>query len=111
MDTITINVALLISVCGLIAAVGVAVTWIKKALSPVLKPLKEMQTSIEEVEKRTINDFNRLNEHEQILKEIQADNKEILKSVLLLLDHAETGNNTGEVAKGRKELEQYLVNR
>lgn len=54
------------------------------------------------------NDERRLDEHDEILKEIKEDQKMMLKSLHLLLTHAESGNNTGEVKKGKEELEQYI---
>ena len=43
--------------------------------------------------------------------EMKENDKMIMKSVILLLKHAETGNCTGEVAAGRKELEDYLIDK
>ena len=61
--------------------------------------------------KKFANDEIRLNSHEEMLKELKADNKIIMESLALLMRHAETGNCTGEVAHGRQELEKYLINR
>lgn len=117
-EHIIIDTNTVLAWCGFITAVGVAIGWLAKAARPMLKPFKEMQCEIKEIEqrseacaKRFTTDEERLNTHEQMLKELTADNKMILESIALLMKHAETGNNTGEVSQGRQELEKYLINR
>ena len=104
--------------CGLIAAIGVAFGWMAKALKPMIKPFKDMQNELEDIEKRGHDHDerfrrgeDRMKRHDEALKEIQADNKIIMESIALLMRHAETGNNTGEVAQGRANLEKHLINR
>ena len=117
-EQIIIDPNAIIGWSAFIAAIGIAIGWIAKAMKPMLKPFKEMQCEIEEIEqrskacaKRFTADEERLNTHEEMLKELTADNKMILESIALLMKHAETGNNTGEVSQGRQELEKYLINR
>ena len=104
--------------CGLIAAIGVALGWMAKALKPMMKPFKAMQHELDEIEKRGHDHDerfqrgeNRMEKHDKMLAQIQADNKVIMESIALLMRHAETGNNTGEVAQGRANLEKHLINR
>lgn len=73
-----------------------------------MKPTNELKKEMQKHTKYLENDERRLNEHDQILREIKEDQKMMLKSLHLLLTHAETGNNTGEVKKGKEELEQYI---
>jgi hypothetical protein len=106
----------IMAICGLIIAIGGAGVYVKKVADAIRRPLDEVRADIKDMKKDRItnekyfkNDAARLDEHDKILRELQQDNKMMLRSVMLLLSHAETGNNTGEVGKGRKELEDYLI--
>lgn len=117
-DQITINIPTIIAFCGLVVAIGGAVTYIGKLVKPLKKPYEDIQNDIEDIElrsaacaKRFTKDERRIDEHEKILKELSNDNKFLLESVALLLQHAETGNSTGAISKGRKDLESYLIER
>ena len=111
MPVITIDTAVIVTICTFIAAIGGAFVWIRKAMMPVIQPVKDMRDEIDDLRVKTVRDYERLNEHEKLLKELRNDNREMLKAVLLVLNHIETGNNTGEVAQGRKDLEHYLLTR
>lgn len=107
-----------LAVCGLIIAVGGAAVYIKKAISRLLQPLTKLEKELEDIREQDktnkeyfANDMERLDSHDEILKETKADNRIMMESIALLLSHAETGNNTGEVGEGRKRLEKYLINR
>lgn len=107
-----------LAVCGLIIAVGGAGMYIKKVVDALRRPLDEVRNDIKDMKKDQItneryfkNDADRLDEHDRILREIQEDQKRMMHAVVLLLSHAETGNNTGEIKKGRTALEEYLIER
>lgn len=109
---------IILAACGLIIAVGGAGMYIKKVVDALRRPLDEVRNDIKEMKKdQTINeryfknDADRLDAHDKILREIQEDQKRTMRAVVLLLSHAETGNNTGEIKKGRAELEEYLIER
>lgn len=109
---------LILAACGLIIAVGGAGMYIKKGVDALRRPLDEVRNDIKAMKKDQTtneryfkNDADRLNEHDKILREIQEDQKRTMRAVVLLLSHAETGNNTGEIKKGRAELEDYLINK
>lgn len=109
---------IILAACGLIIAVGGAGMYIKKVVDALRRPLDEVRNDIKEMKKdQTINeryfknDADRLDAHDKILREIQEDQKRTMRAVVLLLSHAETGNNTGEIKKGRTELEEYLIER
>lgn len=116
MHTVTLNIDSIIWLCSAIAIVGGAIAWLLKGAKPVFRPFTKMKSEIKVLtdrknacDLRFENDNRRLNEHKEILNELRNDNKEMLKSLMLLMKHAETGNCTGEVATGRKELEDYLI--
>lgn len=109
---------LILAICGLIVAIGGACVYVKKLVDAIKKPIREVNEKIEEVTKNQKtnesyfkNDAKRLDEHDLLLHEIQEDNKQMLSAIILLMSHAETGNNTGEIAEGRKKLEKYLIDR
>lgn len=111
MGEITIDTAVLLSICALICAIGGAVVWIKRALSPILRPMKDLQAEVKDLKDKSLKDYERLNEHEKLLRRIEEDNKELLKSVRLLLRHFESGNSLEEIRGVRKELDEYIINR
>ena len=109
---------LILAACGLIIAVGGAGVYIAKVVSALRRPLDEVRNDIKDMKKDQMtneryfkNDSDRLDAHDRILREIQEDQKRTMRAVVLLLSHAETGNNTGEIKKGRAELEDYLINK
>ena len=109
---------IVLAACGLIIAVGGAGMYIKKVVDALRRPLDEVRNDIKDMKKDQTtneryfkNDADRLDEHDRILREIQEDQKRMMRAVVLLLSHAETGNNTGEIKKGRTELEEYLIER
>lgn len=117
-EQIMIDTSAIYAWCIFIAAVGVAIGWIAKAAKPMMKPFRQMQHELDDIEKRG-HDHDarfkrgeaRMEKHDKMLKEIKADNRIVMESLALLMRHAETGNNTGEVAQGRTNLENYLINR
>lgn len=101
----------ILTISGIIVAIGGAAVYIAKAVGAAMKPTKELKKEMEQHSEYLKKDARRLDEHDEILKEIKDDQKRMMKAICLLLSHAETGNNTGEVAKGRKELEDYLISK
>lgn len=108
----------IITVCTAVVAVGGAAMYLKKIANIIRHPLEEMNRKIEKNEKESEkhdeyfkNDLNRLDKHDKMLEGIKEDNRIVMRSLFLLLKHAETGNNTGEIAAGRKELEEYLTSK
>lgn len=110
-DQIVIDTNAVYAWCIFIAAVGVAIGWLAKATKPMVKPFKELQEEVKDIETCEEDDRDRIDQHEKILVELVNDNRMILESIALLMKHAETGNNTGEVSRKRQELEKYLINR
>lgn len=117
-EQITISIPAILAFCGLVVAIGGAVTYIHKLLKPLKKPYEEIQNEFDDIEQRSAacakkfqRDEARLDKHEKLLQELFEDNKFMLQSVALLLQHAETGNSTGAITKGRKDLETYLIQR
>lgn len=115
---VILDIDKLIAICGVIVAVGGAAAVLYKLIKPLLKPLEKLDERIDALEKRNsecteyfTHDKERLDEHDELLKAQAEDTKIIMKSIALLMVHAETGNHTGEVRAGRMELEEYLIDR
>lgn len=107
MYEITISLETLLFICSSIAVIGGALVWVKKGISPFTEPLKRL----DELEDHRTGCDSKFEEQALMNKEMSEDINMILKSILLLMKHAETGNCTGEVGKGRSTLEEYIVNR
>lgn len=115
---LTLNVDNLIAISTGIAAIGGAAVILIKFIKPLLKPLERLDERIGVLEQKNqecsvyfTNDKERLDKHDKMLEEQAGDNKIMMESIALLMQHAETGNNTGEVRAGRVKLEKYLINR
>ena len=124
-EHVTLDIVFLLELCGAIVAVGAALAYIKKFIKPLFKPVEELNArmdgfdeklkALEEKQLQCVsyfaNDKQRLDSHEKLLTERAQDYIIMMESIALLMKHAETGNNTGEVAEGREKLEKYLIHR
>ena len=122
-ETITLNIGGFIAICTAFTAVCVAMGWLWKITKPMRKPIEDVKEGLGKIDERSkacadmfANDKRRLDRHEQLLAEqgkrldaLCEDIKQLLQNDLMTLEHIETGNNTGEVAKRRKALEEYIV--
>lgn len=107
MHNITISLDELLWIAGFIGAVCTAIVYIKRSMGPIVRPfkeIKELKQHAQLCETKFANDDARL-------VELCNDMKEVIRTQLLLLKHAETGNCTGEVANGRERLEHYLIDK
>lgn len=77
------NMDLILYILGAIVTLAAAVAAVKQLLKPLLKPIQELQE----------------------------DNKIVMESLLLLMEHAETDNATHKIAEQRMKVRQYLINR
>ena len=105
MHEVTINLDTLLWFATFIGAVCAAVVWFLKGMGPMLRPfkeIKELKTRAQSCETRFQNDDKRLDS-------LCSDINELMKAQLLIMKHVETGNCTGEVAKGRERLQNYLI--
>ena len=110
-EQITINLQTLIAWLAFIGILGGAVMYIKKGASPFLAPFRRMERKMQDHDGYLKKDKEKLEEHDKAIKEISADNKAICKALLLLMEHAVTGNSVDKLKKGKQELQEYLINR
>ena len=115
---LTLNLEVFLAVCGGLITVGGAAAVLHRWFKPLMKPLEKLDERIGALENRNKecseffdHDKKQLEKHEILLERQEEDMKMLMKSVALLLVHAETGNHTGEVREGRMELEEYLIDR
>ena len=96
---------------GQIIAIIVAVQVLGQGVSWFLTPYRKRQEKdktiadrIKEAEEHLDNDNKRLNT-------LENDTKQILLSVYALLEHSIDGNNTTDLKKRQKEMNEYIIGR
>ena len=101
----------IIAICTAVVAVGGAAMYLKKIANIISHKIEKTEKESEKHDEYFKNDLIRLDKHDKMLEGIKEDNRIVMRSLFLLLKHAETGNNTGEIAAGREELEEYLTSK
>ena len=107
----TITLGLILKVCGVIVAIGGALAYIAKWLSKLTQPITDMQITLERHAEYLERDKERLDKLEKEIDGNKDATNLILKSIMTMLAHMETGNSTKQMAKMRKDIEEYLVDR
>ena len=107
----TITVGMIIEACGLIVAVGGALVYISRWLKRLTQPITDMQTTLEKHAEYLERDKERLDKLEKEIDGNKDATNLILKSIMTMLAHMETGNSTKQMAKMRKDIEEYLIDR
>ena len=107
----TITLGLVLKVCGVIVAVGGAFAYIAKWLSKLTQPITDMQITLERHAEYLERDKERLDKLEKEIDGNKDATNLILKSIMTMLAHMETGNSTKQMAKMRKDIEEYLIDR
>lgn len=93
-----------IVICGGFATICVAGGWLIKIIKGIKKPAEDVNTKLK-------NDKERLDEHEEMLKDLVQTQPMILRSLYVILQHMRTNNSTGEIAKQEEAINEYLFNR
>lgn len=81
------------------------------AIFKLFNPVKKLKEQVHEHEQKLAKDFERMNEVDAILRDIEEYDKVICKSLLVLLNHEITGNDVAKLKKQRDDLEQFLINK
>lgn len=96
----TITSEQILWICGFIGAI-----WgVYKIYKEVKKPNEDKAKMLLEHERKLQNDDERL-------KEIEATDKLILQSLLVIINHDITGNGISQLKDTRDEIQEYLINR
>ena len=105
------NTALILTICGLITAVGAAVVYIDKLFKTINQPYKDTKERLDKIDEYLDNDNRRINKLYEIMEQnTQAFNMSI-KNDLVVLRHLESNNNTGEMQKTIEYLQNWLIDR
>ena len=107
--TIQLSTATIVYIASCITILGGAIGTLIKAKAALLKPLVEINNKIEEYEKYLANDKAHLDTIDDVLTELTEANTLLIESVRVLLTHAESGNNSGEIREERKKLDDWLL--
>lgn len=106
-----IDIGILLEVCAGISIVGGACVYASKFFAKLTQPLTEMEKKLEHHDKCLENDNLRLDALEKQMKGNESATNLLLKSMMTMLGHLETNNNTNEMKKARKDIENYLIDR
>ena len=96
----TITSEQILQVCGFIVSI-----W------GVVKIYKELKKPNDDKTKMLLEHDNQLKVDDERLKEIEATDKLILQSLLVIINHDITGNGIDQLKNTRDEIQEYLINR
>lgn len=111
MNTITIDIALLLEIAGSIGIIGAASVYIVKAVKRVLKPMTDLKEQVEKQAQYLDNDNKKLKKLEETIDGFSEAQRLLLKTQLAVLEHLETDNATGKLASSRQEITDFLVDK
>jgi response regulator of citrate/malate metabolism len=102
MDSLTVEQ--LLGYGTAIVAAGGVIGYLIKPFAAYMKKTKQIDKEIEAIKEHQDNDNKRL-------EVLERDSKMNLKVQNAILGHLQTGNNTGNMSKVKKELENYIIER
>lgn len=108
---VTLSWASIVSVAGVIIAIGSAWKVIVEAKRALNKPHKDIEDKFNHYSKCLANDRERLDELELSLRILSKDNEIELKALRDIINHLRTDNNTGEMKRVEDDIDEYLITR
>lgn len=105
------STAAIISVCGIITALGGAIVYINKAIKVFQQPQKENEKKFEHIYECLARDKSDLKRIDQMVMDNAEAIKFLVKLNLVTLKHLESGNETGLMQQTIKEVEDWLIRR
>lgn len=105
------DTALILTICGVITAIGAAVVYIAKLFKTINQPYKENKERLDKIDEHLDNDNKRINELYDMMKQITKAFNMSIKNDLVILKHLESNNNTGEMSKTISDLQEWLIDR
>lgn len=105
---ITIDVFL--KLCAGISCVGLALSYLIKAINSVRKPVKDVSDKFKNYDEYFQRDKKRLDSFEKVILDSIECNKLLLEAVHSMLSHFEDGNSTNALREEKKKIERYLYN-
>jgi len=90
-------------ICISIAVVGAALTYIYKGLKFAKRPS-------DDINEKLARDYEKINELEGQQRYNSKAVKLLMRSEMAILNHLQSGNSTGEMAKVEKDIKDFLIN-
>lgn len=96
---------------GQIVTIGAFIMTAGGVIGYLLKPVKAYQEKTKQIDK----EIEKIKEHQdndnERLKTLERDSKMNLRVLNEILSHLQTNNNTNGMAKVKKDLEEYIIER
>lgn len=108
---ITLSWASIVSVAGVIIAIGSAWKIFVEAKKALNKPYKDIKDKFVSYDNFLAKDKERLDNLEASLRTLSEDNEIELKALRDIINHLRTDNNTGEMKKVEDDIDEYLIKR
>ena len=108
---VTLSWASIVSVAGVIIAIGSAWKVIVEAKRALNKPYKDIEAKFDRYDKCLAKDKERLDGLELSLHMLSKDNEIELKALRDIINHLRTDNNTGEMKRVEDDIDEYLIKR
>lgn len=108
---VTLSWASIVSVAGVIIAIGSAWKVIMEAKKALNKPYKNIEEKFDHYNKCLTKDKERLDGLELSLHMLSKDNEIELKALRDIINHLRTDNNTGEMKRIEDDIDEYLIGR
>lgn len=109
-------VAVIVSICGAITAVGAVVALFSKVADKLKAPERAQDKRLELIELKVDKHEKTLEKYQEFFtnddnrfKSIEKSNKITQSAILALLKHALNGNDINSLQKAEKDLENYLI--
>lgn len=109
-------VAVIVSICGAITAIGAVVALFSKVADKLKAPERAQDKRLELIELKVDKHEKTLEKYQEFFtnddnrfKSIEKSNKITQSAILALLKHALNGNDVNSLQKAEKDLENYLI--
>ena len=102
---ITITIQTLLSIFGAISVIVAGTSAITKMFSP----FKDLKAKVEDHQKHLDEGNERFSMSEKKLEEQSAMQKEICKSLIVIMNHEITGNSVDKLKSQQEELQKFLI--
>ena len=116
MEKITMMWAVIISICGGVSTISVAVGVVASLVNKAHQPEVKQNERLSHIEERLNDHDRRLAKHEgffknddERLKQIAESNRITQSGMLALLKHSINGQDIESLKKAEKDLEDYLI--
>lgn len=109
--TVELSVVTIVYVATCIAAVGAAIKVLFEAKKALQKPFEDMQAKCEHYDECLERDKKHLEKIDTAIEELGQATNLLVSASRITLAHLKDGNNTGEIDKKVKEIDEWLIER